>query len=206
MKSNTYGGNILSNCRSCNAEIKNNHTLEANYIPPMKNGSKILDPACNKCGTLINFSSVEKMIKPTQRVVIISGTAGAGKSTLGQVIEKKFNYVFIDGDAVSKKVNFKAKIDSTVKNDEYLCHTETINTMLVTLGLGYNIVIGYVFDLPDIQKYKEILAQYGIIPFVRVLVPTRSVCIQRDGERSCWTAGEYAGFYTQGSTCIHFRW
>jgi len=180
----------MRNCGNCNSNLIGNHELEAKYISPMKNGSRIIEPVCRSCRAVVDRNDVEKDIMQTQRVVIISGTAGAGKSALGQFIEDKFDYVFIDGDAVSKKVNHMARIDPSYKNEEYLCHTETINTMLVTLGLGYNVVVGYVFDLADIENYRKALAKCGIIPFVRVLIPTRNVCIERDKERSCWTAGE----------------
>ena len=179
----------MSICTVCGSELTQYHNLETAVIPPMKNGSRIITPLCSVCGTQIKINDVSKDISPNQKVILISGTVGVGKSTIGQYIEKNFNYVFIDGDAVSKKLNFMIKNDPTITRDEYLCHTETINTMLITLGLGYNVVVGYVFSINDIQKYKNYLSKYSINPSFRVLVPNRDVCIMRDKARSCWTSG-----------------
>lgn len=179
----------MSICNVCGSNLIENHVLETAIIPPMKNGSRIIMPLCVKCGTKIEVSNVLNNITSMQKVILISGTVGAGKTTIGQYIENKFKYVFIDGDAVSKKVNYFAKIDSTVANDEYICHSETIRTMLITLGLGYNVVVGYVFNIGDITKYINCLSKYNIIPTFRVLVPSRDTCIKRDTERQCWTAG-----------------
>ena len=39
------------------------------------------------------------------------------------------------------------------------------------------------------MRYIDGLASYKITPTFRVLVPERSVCLQRDIDRECWTAG-----------------
>lgn len=179
----------MNKCSVCNSDLIKHHILETKIISPLKNGSSIIAPSCANCGTPIIVENVLNNISSAQKVILISGTTGAGKSTIGQYIEKNFNYVFIDGDAVSKKLNYMTKIDPTIKRDEYICHTETINTMLITLGLGYNVVVGYVFNINDADKYKNHLSEYNINPVFRVLVPNRDICIARDKERFCWTAG-----------------
>lgn len=179
----------MSKCTVCGLDLFKYHNLETTVIPPMKNRSRIISPSCSNCGTPIEVYDVSNNITPTQKVILISGTAGAGKSTIGQYIERKFNYIFIDGDAVSKKLNYMIKNNPTIIHDEYLCHTETINTMIITLGLGYNVVVGYVFNIDDIENYRYYLSKYNINPIFRVLVPNRDVCIIRDKKRSCWTAG-----------------
>lgn len=44
---------------------------------------------------------------------------------------------------------------------------------------------------PTVPKdsYREGLARYQLTPVFRVLVPERNVCLQRDINRECWTAG-----------------
>lgn len=179
----------MNRCSTCGCDLIKHHILETKVINPMKNGSRIIAPSCAQCGTPIALENVLNNIFSMQKVILISGTAGAGKSTIGQYIENKYNYIFIDGDAVSKKLNYMMKIDPAIKRDEYICHTETINTMLITLGLGYNVVVGYVFNINDTEKYKNYLSEYNINPVFRVLVPNRDICITRDKERFCWTAG-----------------
>lgn len=62
--------------------------------------------------------------------------------------------------------------------------------MVILSGLGYNVVVGYVINQKTFERYKNELAKYRISPVFRVLVPERSVCLQRDIDRECWTAGE----------------
>jgi hypothetical protein len=62
--------------------------------------------------------------------------------------------------------------------------------MLIMLGLGYDVVVGYVISPDNLSLYTGALARFGIEPIFRVLVPKRSICIARDISRECWTAGE----------------
>jgi hypothetical protein len=164
-----------------------NHFLEDKDIPPMKNKSKIIYPKCSICGRPIQFTDVSKYMKENRKVLLITGTAGAGKTSIGQLIENKFNYIFVDGDAIQKRVNSYAKCDPNFQVDY---QAETINTMLILIALGYNVVVGYIIYGETLKMYIDELEKYKITPIFRVLVPERNVCLDRDNTRECWTAGE----------------
>jgi len=154
-------------------------------VPALANGSAIIEPRCRYYGRRIEVTDVAGAITSEQHVVLISGTAGAGKSAVGHYVAQHYPYVLIDGDAISRLVNHRAKEDPSSTRTEYLCHTDVIRAMLVTLGLGYHVVVAYVIQLPDLPRYTDALA-----PFVlRTLTPSRAVCLQRDLQRPCWTAG-----------------
>lgn len=153
----------------------------------MKNGSKILYPKCSSCGTPIQFPDVCANMEERRKILLITGTAGAGKTALGQLIESKHNYIFVDGDAIQKRVNFYAKLDPGIVVNY---QAETLHTALVLLALGYDVVVGYIINKETFEMYRNELAKYRIVPVFRVLVPARSVCLQRDIARDCWTAGE----------------
>lgn len=153
----------------------------------MKNGSKVLYPKCSSCGAPIRFSDVSKNIDESRKILLITGTAGAGKTALGQLIQRKHHRIFVDGDAIQKRVHFYAKQDPSIGVD---CQAETRNTALILLALGYDVVVGYIINKETLQAYQSELAKYHIVPVFRVLVPERSVCLQRDIARDCWTAGE----------------
>lgn len=179
----------MSHCPACGSCLSGHHDLVAVDVPPMKNGSRIIEPTCSQCGRLIPVGAVFGGIGPARRVVLISGPVAAGKSTLGQYIERHYGYVFVDGDAISKRLNYRARQNGAPKCDEGLYHRETMRTVMVVLGLGYDVVAGYVFDTDEIRAYRDRLGGFGIHPLVRVLLPTREACIERDVERACWTAG-----------------
>ncbi|NPV06732.1 MAG: AAA family ATPase [Anaerolineae bacterium] len=179
----------MSACADCGSDLGRHHSLVAADVPAMANGSRIIEPTCSHCGTLIPVGAVSGGIDPARRVILISGPVGAGKSAVGQYIERHYGYVFIDGDAISKRLNYRARQDPALKADECLYHKETMRTMMVVLGLGYDVVVGYVLGSDEVQAYVGRLAEYGIRPLVRVLLPSRETCITRDIERPCWTAG-----------------
>lgn len=50
-------------------------------------------------------------------------------------------------------------------------------------------MVGYVINPEVLRWYHKGLERYQITPVFRVLVPDRDVCLQRDIDRECWTAG-----------------
>lgn len=174
-------------CTKCNSNLLINHLLEDHIIPPMSNKSKIIYPKCSLCGQPIQLCDVSKNIKENQKVLLITGTAAAGKTSIGQLIEINHDYIFIDGDAIQKRENYFRKQNPDYKVNFY---AQTINTMLILLALGYNVVVGYIIYGETLKMFVDETAKYGITPIFRVLVPERNVCIQRDIARECWTGGE----------------
>lgn len=175
------------NCLQCGSNLLYCHKLIDDTVLPMKNKSKIIYPKCSICGHPIEVHEIDENISENRKVLLISGTAGAGKTALGQLIESKSDYIFIDGDAISKRVNHYARLIPGGAVSDY--QKETIRTMLVLLGLGYDVVVGYVINKETLRWYYEELGRYQITPVFRVLVPDRDVCLQRDLDRDCWTAG-----------------
>src|SRR3989338_1823515 len=98
----------MNNCPKCYSNLMHCHNLSDDTISPMTNKSKIIYPKCSACNHIIQVPDIEENIAVSRKVLLISGTAGAGKTALGQFIESKSDYIFIDGDAVSKRVNHYA--------------------------------------------------------------------------------------------------
>ncbi len=175
-------------CPNCNSDIQNHHVLESRDIPLMTNKSRIIHPFCATCGRKIQLSDVMQNIKANRKVLLITGTAGAGKTALGQLIESRSDSIFIDGDAIQKRVHFYSKQNPNMKVDY---HAETIDSMMILCGLGYDVVVGYIINNSEtLALYTNALEKYGITPIFRVLVPDRAVCLERDLSREGWTAGE----------------
>lgn len=174
-------------CSNCKSDLLTHHILEDGIIPPMTNKSKIIYPKCSVCQNPIRLIDVSKNINENKKVLLIAGTVGAGKTAIGQYIENKYDYVFVDGNAIQKRENYFVKRDPNYKVDFY---AETISTMLILLGLGYNVVVGYIIYGVTLKMFVDDLAKYRITPIFRVLVPERNICLERDIARECWTAGE----------------
>lgn len=77
------------NCSYCGAELKTNHILEFSEAVVMENGDKIISPCCGICKHAICSQDVLSGIDVRQKVILLSGPCGAGKSSIGQYIFKK---------------------------------------------------------------------------------------------------------------------
>ena len=129
-------------------------------------------------------------IPTSASVILVTGTAGAGKSAVGQYIGQKYGYVFVDGDAVSYLLNRRCEEEPLVVRNEYLCHSEVIRIMLTVLGLGYTrLIVSYVIEQGELIRYQSALESYKVSYTIRVLVPDREVCLERDFARVGWRAG-----------------
>lgn len=182
-------------CPKCNIDLLTNHLLDDYDVLPARNKSRIIHPACSSCGYFIQLTDVSSNIKKDRKALIINGTGGAGKSSLGQLIESETEYVFIDGDSISRRESHYARITPNItqrsRDINGLCTEETIDTMLIVCALGYNVVVGYlIINDVVLSMYVGALAMYSITPIVRILMPQLNICIERDLNRACWTAGE----------------
>jgi hypothetical protein len=175
------------NCARCGADLRARHVLDRHEIPAMRNHSRILVPKCERCDRPIELHDVRAHIQGDRKALLITGTAGAGKTALGQLIEQRHGYVFVDGDAVQKRENYFRRLDPNMAADH---QTATLHTLMILLGLGYHAAVGYIIEQADYERYVRALAEHGIRPAFRVLVPERAACIARDNARACWTAGE----------------
>lgn len=72
------------NCPECGSNLLHRHKLIDDTVSPMKNISNIIYPNCIDCGHPIQVEDVEANITGNRKVLLISGTAGAGKTALGQ--------------------------------------------------------------------------------------------------------------------------
>jgi hypothetical protein len=177
-------------CKACDTKLLNEHSLVSKQWPTIKNGSRNIEPACSECGRLIETDDIGKNISSDSKVIFISGTAGAGKSAIGQYIEEKYGYLLIDGDAISYGYNKRIVKYKLLPRTEYLCHTEVLRILHIVLGLGYKrIILSYVIGNIDIPRYTDFTSKYGIAFILRILVPDRNTCIERDKFRRGWTAG-----------------
>lgn len=180
----------MRKCKQCGSEILSDHILIDDRIPGMTNGDKIVAPRCRSCFNRIDVGSQWHCADRKQRVFLISGACGSGKSTLGKMLEEKTGYVHIDGDAVSKCVNWDIRNGYLDKRSAYYCYDELLDTIQVVLQLGYSVIATYVFSAAEISRYEAKFAELGVACDVCVLKTDKDVCIERDKLRECWTAGE----------------
>ncbi|MCL2373263.1 MAG: zeta toxin family protein [Defluviitaleaceae bacterium] len=178
-------------CPGCQANLLAHHTLDDFEVKPARNKSRIIHPKCTSCGHIIQLSEVSTNITPATKILLITGTCGAGKTSIGQLIESKSDYIFIDGDSIMRRDNHYARKHGKPQHSSDLCTDSVINTVLTIAALGHNVVIGYIINNPKtLAQYETPLKNHGITPTLRVLIPKRDICQERNIQRDCWTADE----------------
>ena len=105
-------------------------------------------------------------------------------------MERMTGFVHIDGDAVSKRVNWDIRNGLTKVRSGYLVFDELLETIQVVLQLGFSVIATYVFSAEAIEKFETKLSELGVPCRVVVLQTDPDICIKRDQIRTCWTAGE----------------
>lgn len=177
-------------CANCGSPLIQNHILIDKRIPEMTNGDKIIAPKCSVCSSRIPVQPTWHSTNAEQQVILITGLCGSGKSSIGKALERMTGYIHIDGDAVSKRVNWDIRNGALEARSGYLVFDELLDTIQIVLQLGYSVIATYVFSKEVIEIFETKLSELGVKCSIVALQTEPNICIERDRSRSCWTAGE----------------
>lgn len=177
-------------CANCGSPLSKNHILIDKRIPKMANGDNIIAPLCSGCSSRIPVQPTWCSIDTEQQVILITGLCGSGKSSIGKALEQMTGYIHIDGDAVSKRVNWDIRNGALEARSGYLVFDELLETIQVVLQLGFSVIATYVFSKEALEIFETKLSELGVKCSIIALQTEPDICIERDRSRSCWTAGE----------------
>lgn len=123
-------------------------------------------------------------------VLILTGPGGAGKSTIGQLLEEKYGFAYLDADREDTEF-FPEGGQWLPENRELLAkaHEKILQKTKEIALQGKNVAVDYIIFgqyLRFIDLFKQ---EFGPNLYVKVLMPSRDALIKRDTERKCWTTG-----------------
>jgi len=125
------------------------------------------------------------------KILLLTGPGGAGKSTIAEILEDKYDYLHIDGDQLDTEY-FPNGGHYLPENKEKLqkAHQKIFLETKKATSLGRNIVINYIIFGDYLNFINLFKKEFGDKLIIRVLLPSEAETILRDKERECWTTGE----------------
>jgi adenylate kinase family enzyme len=126
-----------------------------------------------------------------QKVLILTGPAGAGKTTISEFLEKRCGYTNVDGDEADAELFPEGKHYKPENAERLrLAHGKIFRMAKESFDSGRSVVVHYVifgFYLEFIERFRQ---AFGECLEIKVLMPSTEEMIRRDLEREVWTAGE----------------
>jgi len=125
-----------------------------------------------------------------KKIILITGPGGVGKSTVAELIEKKCNYVLLDGD--QEDTEFFPKGGQWLpENSDLLrkAHDKILRKAKDLYKKGNKVVIDYIIFGHYFEFLEKFKKEFGNDFQYFVLFPEESVIIKRDKNRECWTTG-----------------
>lgn len=126
-----------------------------------------------------------------KNIVILTGPGGAGKSTIAELIAKKCDYVYIDGDREDTEF-FPDGGQWLPENSESLkkAHDKILNNTRTLVDNGKKVVVDYIIFGHYLEFFQKFQKEFGDDLQFIVLFPSQEETVIRDRERECWTTGK----------------
>lgn len=122
-------------------------------------------------------------------VIVITGPAGSGKTTLAKMVSAFYKCAYISGDEISKKL-FPDTYVNIEKNpkDSKIVEKQLLKDVKEIFSKGGNVVVDYIIlGEKYISEYKNLFGKHLVF---KVIFPPMKIIIERDKKRDCWTSGE----------------
>ena len=125
------------------------------------------------------------------KVLILTGTAGSGKTTIAEFLVKNRDFVLLDGDNEDTEFfpNGNQWLPENYQKlsqarDKILKKTKDI------FASGKSVVVDYIIFNQFSEFIDKFKKEFKDNLEIKVLFPNKNIMIKRDEERKCWTAGE----------------
>ncbi len=126
-----------------------------------------------------------------KKILILTGPGGSGKSTIAEILVKKYNFLLIDGDREDTEF-FPDGEHWKKENLENLkkAHDKIFNLAKeLHNNQNKNIVIDYIIFGDYINFFEKFKKEFARNLIIKVLFPSLEEMIKRDWDRECWTTG-----------------
>ena len=116
------------------------------------------------------------------KLFLITGPAGVGKSTISKELSKRFpKTILIEGDDIYHLVK-NGYVSAWKKGNHLeLFWKNSIDLIRNGLELGYDVIFNYIIDKDDLNNLKKTFSEYDIT--FKVLLTSSEELLKRDKQR-----------------------
>lgn len=137
-----------------------------------------------------------------KKVLILTGPAGSGKTTIAELLAERCGFTRLDGDREDTEF-FPDGKHWLPENAEKLrkAHDKILRKTKDLLSQNDKVVVDYIIFGHYLEFFEKFRKEFGNDLEIRILFPKQEECIERDQIRTCWTAGHervaqvYSEFY-----------
>lgn len=127
----------------------------------------------------------------TKKVLILTGPGGSGKTTIAELLAKKYNFLLVDGDNLDTEFfpNGEQWLPENTENLEK-AHNKIFNIVKKLFNeQEKNIVLDYIIFGKYIEFFEKFKKEFGKNLIIKILFPSLDETVKRDWDRKCWTTG-----------------
>jgi len=126
----------------------------------------------------------------SNKVLILTGPGGSGKTTIANLLEKRYGFIRLDADREDTEFfpNGKQWLPENSKN-LVRAHDKILQKTKKLFSTSHNIVVDYIIFGDYLNFFEKFKKEFGNNLEIKVLFPSQDQIIYRDSNRKPWVTG-----------------